>query len=207
MKQYRIDINIADDHAMFCEALAEAVNRTQAAHLSRMFSSVAACRRALEERRPDVLLLDITMNDEDVEAFCREALAAYPKMKIIIITVHDEYSVIRRMLDTGVHGYLLKSSSVDELITAIQRVWRGERYISSQVSDIIDRSKEHSIQLTDIERSILRLICQGLSNPRIAEELCLSSETVNWYRKRMLSKFGVKNTAGMVTIAVKEMLV
>ena len=204
MKQYRIDVNIADDHVMVCEGLAEAINRTGDIHVSRSFHTLEACRQALAGNRPDVLLLDISLPDGDGVKFCQEVIANYPKMKIIATTIHDEYSVIRRMLDVGVHGYVLKSSSIVLLVEAIRQVWQGERYLSPEVEAIIEQAQGHAVTLTDVERNILRMICDGMTNPQIAKDLNLSTETINWYRKRLLAKYGVKNAASLATLVERE---
>ena len=207
MKQYRIDVNIADDHVMVCEGLANAINRTGDIHVSRFFHTLEACRQALASNRPDVLLLDISLPDGDGIAFCQEVIASYPKLKIIAATIHDEYSVIRRMLDVGVHGYVLKSSSIVMLIEAIRQVWQGERYLSPEVEAIIEQAQGHVVALTEVERNILRMICDGMTNPQIAKILNLSTETINWYRKRLLSKFGVKNAVSLATLVMKEKII
>ena len=206
-KKYLIDVNIVDDHTLLTESLADAINRSEVAHVSRTFATLEACRQTLEERCPDVLLLDISMPDGDGVAFCQQMLEAHPKLKIVCVTIHDEYTVVQRMLDSGVHGYLLKNSSVSELVRALQTVWKGGRYVSQEVKDIISRSEPESVFLTDVERNILRLICDGNTNPEIATQLGLSTETVNWYRKRLLTKFGVKNAVSMVKLALKEQLI
>ena len=203
---YRIDINIVDDHSLLTESLADAINRSNVAHVSRTFSTLETCRQTLEERCPDVLLLDISMPDGNGIAFCRQMLGLHPKLKIICITIHDEYSVIHRMLDTGVHGYLLKSSPISELIEAIQTVWKGGRYVSQEVKAIISKSEPVTVFLSNVERNILRLICEGYTNPEIASQLSLSTETVNWYRKRLLAKYGVKNTVNLVTLVLKKQI-
>ena len=207
MKQYRIDVNIADDHVMVCEGLANAINRTGDIHVSRSFNTLEACRQALSSSRPDVLLLDISLPDGDGIAFCQEVIASYPKLKIIAATIHDEYSVIRRMLDVGVHGYVLKSSSIEQLIEAIHQVWQGERYLSPEVEAIIEQAQGHVVTLTEVERNILRMICDGMTNPQIAKILNLSTETINWYRKRLLSKFGVKNAVSLAALVIREKII
>lgn len=207
MKQYRIDVNIADDHVMVCEGLANAINRTGDIHVSRFFHTLEACRQALASNRPDVLLLDISLPDGDGIAFCQEVIASYPKLKIIAATIHDEYSVIRRMLDVGVHGYVLKSSSIEQLIEAIRQVWQGEKYLSPEVKAIIEQAQGHVVALTEVERNILRMICDGMTNPQIAEILNLSTETINWYRKRLLAKFGVKNAVSLATLVMREKII
>lgn len=204
--KYRIDVNIVDDHAMLVEGLTEALNRSETIRVSRCFTTLAECRAALEMRRPDVLLLDISLPDGDGIAFCQQVATDYPKVRIVAVTIHDEYSVIRRMLDAGVHGYVLKSAAIDELVTAIERVWRRETYVSPAVEDIIRQAGDKAVVLTKPEQRILRYVCEGLSNPEIAKRMNLSSETVKWYRKRLLAKFGVKNTVSLVALAMKECL-
>ena len=206
MKKYKIDVYIVDDHTMLNEGLADAINRSETVHVSHCFTTLADCRTALAERTPDVLLLDISMPDGDGTAFCQWVTSEYPKVRIVAVTIHDEYCVIQRMLEAGVHGYVLKSAPIEELLTAIGQVWKGERYFSPAVEDIISQSGSKAIVLTKPEQNILRLVCQGYSNSEIADRLHLSAETVKWYRKRLLAKFGVNNTVNLVTLAVKGSL-
>ena len=205
--KYRIDVNILDDHTMVCEGLTDAINRSDVAHVSRTFNTIESCRQAFRERRPDVLLLDISIPDGDGAAFCQEVIESYPKVKVVAVTIHDEYSVIRRFTDLGIHGYVLKSSTVDTLLEAIVSVWKGRRYVSAEAETILQQGAAQAVSLTAVEQNILRLVCDGMTNPQIADQLNLSTETVNWYRKRLLAKFGVKNTVSLVRQALKEQLV
>lgn len=205
--KYRIDVNILDDHTMVCEGLADAINRSDVAHVSRTFNTIESCRQAFRERRPDVLLLDISIPDGDGAAFCQEVIQSCPKVKVVAVTIHDEYSVIRRITDLGIHGYVLKSSTIDTLLEAIVSVWQGRRYISAEAETILRQGAAQAVSLTAVEQSILRLVCDGMTNPQIAAQLNLSTETVNWYRKRLLAKFGVNNTVSLVRQALKEQLV
>ena len=116
MKNYLIDVYIADDHQMVCEGLSELINNSGKAHVSRTFNTLEACRLALEERRPDVLLLDLSMPDGDGVAFCQQIVTDYPNVRVVAVTIHDEYSIIQRMMECGAHGYVLKSSPTNELI-------------------------------------------------------------------------------------------
>jgi DNA-binding NarL/FixJ family response regulator len=207
MKNYLIDVYITDDHQMVCEGLSELINNSGKAHVSHTFNTLEACRQALEERRPDVLLLDLSMPDGDGVAFCQQIVNAYPNVRIVAVTIHDEYSMIQRMMECGAHGYVLKSSPVEELIEAIVNVWQKRQYVSPQVEAILREGKSNSVVLTDVETNILRLICDGHTNPEIATLLHLSTETVNWYRKRLLVKFGVKNTVNMVRKVLEEQII
>lgn len=204
---YLIDVYIVDDHHLLNEGLTQVINQSNVAHVSNTFTTLSTCRQSLKERQPDVLLLDISLPDGDGIEFCREMRFAYPKVRILAVTVHDEYSFIRRMLDTGVHGYVLKSDAGAELLQAIVCVWRGLSYVSPAVSEILSKGSSTAIVLSGVEKGILRLVCDGLTNPEIAVQIHLSTETVNWYRKRLLSKFGVRNTASLVRKAVENRLV
>ena len=206
MKKYIIDVYIVDDHQLVCEGISDLINQSGQAHVSYTFTTLEACRQALQNRRPDVLLLDISMPDGDGITFCQQIINDYPKLKVIAITIHDEYSMIQRMMDCGAHGYVLKSSSSEELLEAINNVWQGNEYVSRQVTDILEKGKANSVTLTEVEKNILRLICDGHTNPEIALELNLSTETVNWYRKRLLAKFNVRNTVGLVRNVLEQKL-
>jgi DNA-binding NarL/FixJ family response regulator len=207
MKQYLIDVYIADDHQMVCEGLSEIINQSGKAHVSRTFNTLEACRQTLAERRPDVLLIDLSMPDGDGIAFSQQVLRDYPDVRIVAVTIHDEYSVVQRMMACGAHGYVLKNSSADELLEAIVSVWQKRQYISPLVERILQQGRETSVILTAVEQNILQLLCNGLTNPQIATQMNLSTETVNWYRKRLLAKFGVKNTVMLVKHAIEEQLV
>ncbi|MBR0259574.1 MAG: response regulator transcription factor [Prevotella sp.] len=207
MKQYLIDVYIADDHQMVCEGLSEIINQSGKAHVSRTFNTLEACRQTLAERRPDVLLIDLSMPDGDGVAFSQQVVRDYPDVRIVAVTIHDEYSVVQRMMACGAHGYVLKSSSADELLEAIVTVWQKRQYISPLVERILQQGRESSVILTAVEQNILQLLCNGLTNPQIATQMNLSTETVNWYRKRLLAKFGVKNTVMLVKHAIEEQLV
>lgn len=207
MNKYRIDVYIVDDHTMFNEGLTDAINRSETVYVSRSFTTLAECQAALKERRPDVLLLDISMPDGDSTAFCRWVTEEFPKVKILAVTIHDEYSMIRRMLDSGVHGYVLKSAPIEELTAAIQTVWKGQEYISPKVREIISEGSANAVILTTVEHHILRFICDGCTNPEIADRMNLSIETVNWYRKRLLAKYGVKNSVQLASLVTKERIV
>jgi len=207
MKKYLIDVYIVDDHQMVCEGLSELINNSVKAHVSRTFNTLEACRKALQERRPDVLLLDLSMPDGDGVTFCQQIVSQYPKVRVVAVTIHDEYSMIQRMMECGAHGYVLKSSSVDELTEAIVSVWQKQQYVSPQVEAILQKGKTNNVVLTDVEKNILSLICNGMTNPEIAVHMHLSTETVNWYRKRLLAKFGVRNTVSLVRLAVEQKLI
>lgn len=201
---YKIDVNIVDDHTMLLQGITDAINKSEVVHVSHTFTTIEACRSHLAEWRPDVLLLDLSMPDGSGIEFCEWLMATYPSVKIVIVTCHDEYSVIRRMIDLGVNGYVLKSSDIEDLVAAINAVYHGGRYVNDEVKAIIEKGEEKQVFLTSAERNVLSLICQGLSNPQIASQLGMSIETANWYRKRLLAKFNMTNSTSLVAHVLRE---
>lgn len=204
---YKIDISIVDDHTMLVEGLSEAINRSNIAHVSHCFSTLEECRQRLAQWVPDILLLDISMPDGCGIDFCKQIRKQYPALRIIAITCHDEFSVIQRMIEIGVQGYILKTAPVQEVLEAITTVYRGEQYLCSEVTSILERGGEKHIFLTPTEHDVLDGICKGLTNPQIAEQIHLSIDTVNWYRKRLLTKFNVNNSVSLALIAVRDQLI
>ncbi|MBQ9666520.1 MAG: response regulator transcription factor [Bacteroidaceae bacterium] len=206
MRIYKIDVNIVEDHTMLAEGLTHALNQSETIHVSQTFSTLEECWQTLQKRRPDVLLLDISMPDGDGIAFCQRVVAEFPRIRILAMTCHDEYSIVQKALDSGAHGYMLKSSSIQELQRGIIQVYQGEKFIGKEVKEILHHGAETRVFLTDVEQDILRLICAGNTNPEIAQKLYMSTETIKWYRKRLLAKFKVKNTVELVLLAIQEKL-
>lgn len=204
---YKIDVTIVDDHTMFVEGMTEAINQSSVAHVGHHCTCLEDCKSLLVKWCPDVLLLDISLPDGSGIDFCQYVLSEYPKVKVIAISSHDEYSIIKRMMDTGVHGYILKSSPIQEVIDAIKTVFHGGDFTSKEVKDILERGSINPVLITPVERQVLKLLCDGLTNPEIAAKMNLSTDTINWYRKRLLAKFNVKNSVSLAIIAVKQQII
>ena len=126
--------------------------------------------------------------------------------------MHDTQDYIRQVLDLGVDGYLLKTTSLSELQTAIKTVCEGEKYYGKAVqqSFINSFSKQNMVQevkLTKREKEILTLICEELNTNEIAERLFISNYTVESHRKNLLAKTGAKNVAGLVKFALQNKII
>lgn len=202
-----INVYVTDDHVMLVEGLANAINESGIARVNKVFYTIGSCRKALVFERPDVLLLDISLPDGNGIDFCKEVHDLYPAVKIIAITSHEEYSIARQMLDNGASGYVLKNSSTEELLEAIGLVYKGECYLCDKIEQIIKRRSVNEIYLSSREKEVLKLIVEGYTNPEIAEKLFLSPLTIKGYRKNLLLKLGVKNTASLVHLVMTEKLI
>lgn len=174
--------------------------------------------KALHKKRAHIALLDIdmpVMNGIDTIQILQEK---FPRMKVIMLSLHDEDRFIIHLMELGASGYLLKDAEPEEMEKAIRTVKAGELYFNDIVSKVMFRKAtnksvrnkkvfNHKVDLTEQEIVVLNLICEGLTNVQIAEEISLSQRTVEGYRLKMLNKLKVKNTAGLVAYAIKNQIV
>lgn len=211
MSQKKIKILIADDHRILLDGL---VTMLQDAPNIEVVSTAVNGEEVLLKLPSyyvDVLLMDIQMPVLDGYETAKIVTEKFPDTKILILSMHSERIFIERLYSTGISGYLLKSAGKDEIIQAIEKVAAGEKYFSTEVTTAIlsqNRDKMATIttsQLTKREREIIQLIASGLSNPAIAEQLFLSTDTVKTHRKNIMRKLDVNNTAQLVKYALDQL--
>lgn len=202
-----ITVHITDDHKVLTEGLCMLINETNIATVTGVSYSLSGCRNAIAFKRPDVLLLDIKLPDGNGVDFCAEIRKKYPALKILALTTHDEYSVVRRMMENGANGYILKNALSEEIISGIEAVMNGEVFLSEEVDHLIKKQKNQAIWLTARERELLRLIVNGYTNQEMADELYLGVETIKTYRKNLILKLGAKNSMILVKMAIENQLI
>jgi len=142
-------------------------------------------------------MLDITMPELDGFEVAKIIKQNHPEIKILALTMHSEESYITKMIDVGVHGYVLKDSNLEDLSTAIKTILEGKPYYSSDVSAIMinslmnkDKKKDNSEldNLTDREVQIINLITEGMKSSEIADQLRLSTRTIEVHRRNLMKK-------------------
>lgn len=202
-----INVHITDDHAMVVELLIPVINASGLASVSGYSLKLSECRKALAQNTPDVLLLDINMTDGDGISFCAVIHKLYPKLKIIALTGHDEYSNVMLMLKNGASGYIIKSEAVSEVIEAIDAVMHGEIYISQQMEQVIQKTTQLAINLTPREKLVLDLVSKGKTNSEIAGQLDIGVATVLSFRKKLNLKLNASNPVELIINARKEGLI
>jgi DNA-binding NarL/FixJ family response regulator len=207
-------VMLVDDHKLFRKGLRmliEALNRFEVigeASNGREFLGL------LEQQRPDIVMLDIAMPEMDGIDAARQALARYPDLKIITLSMFGEQDYYFKMVDAGVKGFLLKNSDFTEVRMALETVMDGGNYFSRELLMNLVNSLKNAPEestpdspLSDREKEIILLICKGMSTQEIADSLCLSKRTVDSHRANILLKTGCRNTASLVVYAIKEKLV
>ncbi|MDR0835112.1 MAG: response regulator transcription factor [Tannerella sp.] len=208
MVENRIDVQIVDDHKILAEGLRRIIADSGIANVSALYYDLDSCRRGLTSFRPNVLLLDVELPDGNGVDFCAEIKNLYPDLKIIMLTGYSEFSIAKRSLYNGAHGYVLKNAMPEEIIAGIQTVNIGKRFICKEIERLLNEKKrEKIIRLTPREKEVLTALADGFSSAEIADQLFLCPETINGYRKDLLVKFNVKNSVGLVKIAMEQKLI
>ncbi len=202
-----INVALVDDHPLLIEGLKKLIEASGVATVMKTAANGQACMRMLRFEQPDVLLLDINLPDSSGIDLCKEIHEHWPAINIIALTSFGEYTIIRKMLDNGARGYLLKNAMPEEIIEGIETVMQGKIFLCHEVDLFLKRNGNHQVFLTPRETDLLRLIVQGFTNQEIAEKLFLGVETINSYRKNLLFKLNARNTAVLVKIAMEQKLI
>lgn len=165
----------------------------------------------------DIILMDINLNGQSGIDLTKEIIAKRPEANVLALSMHDEESKIRDMLDAGAKGYVLKNIGAEELTKAFTTILGGSSYFSNEVTqklinpDRFDRANyeynKGKTLITPREQEILQMISEEMTNEEIAQELGLSKRTIDSHRQKMLVKLGLKNTAGLIKFAMMNKLI
>ncbi|MEZ0484696.1 response regulator transcription factor [Fibrella aquatica] len=216
----KIKLALVDDHNLFRRGIASILGQVADFELVLEASNGQEFIDKIPRRVPDVVLLDLQMPVLDGTATADYLREHHPLIKIIVLTMHDEDRMVLHLLEKGVSGYLLKDSDPDEVERAIRKVMDEGVYLNEFVSRAMLRKMTNKttvvkqsalynskILLSEREKEVLKLICEGMSTAEISDKIFLSPRTVEGHRLRILEKTGTKNTAGMVAYAFKNGLV
>lgn len=208
-----INVAIVDDHKIFRDGVISILEDVDDIQIIWAAANSEETMNFLNEQRPDVLLMDLTLGIESGFTLARQILEKWNTLKLLVLTMHHEHTYIIKILELGASGYLLKDAGSDEMIRAIRVIEKGNSYYSKYVSEVLikhissgskPKEKDSEINLTKREIEILKLIGEEYSNPEIADLLFISVRTVDTHRRNLLEKIGVKNTVGMVKYAIKH---
>lgn len=187
---------LADDHAIVRAGIRKALQELNDLDIVGEVGDGPSLLVALEDTRPDCLLIDVTMPDFEPVAAIRQIRDLYPTMKVLVVSAYDDDIYVQGLLGVGVDGYHLKDQSLSDLQLAVQRVLTGERWISSSLIDkLINYGElgEPAATLTTRQREILQLLRQGLSNQTIALRVGLSVKTVENHLTRIYRLLNVRS--------------
>lgn len=213
----RYKIILVDDHTLFRNGLKGLLNRYPECEVVGEASDGMEFLELLEKTPCDIVLLDIDMPRMNGIEAVQRALARYPELKVVTLSMHGDEEYYFRMVEAGVKGFLLKNSEIDEVRAAVTAAGSGGSYFSQELLRSLVGSLKSSTPgqtadqetetLSERETEVLLGICKGLSNQEIADELFISKRTVDKHRANILDKTGCRNTANLVVYAIKNSLV
>jgi DNA-binding NarL/FixJ family response regulator len=205
-----INVAIVDDQVIILNGIQKILADEANINITEVYSNGDALLEGLEIAEPDVLLLDIHMPGKTGMELASIINKKHPRVKMIVLTNVDVLIQMKQMLQKGCLGYLLKDVSPQNLVTAIETVYQGNQYLQEELKvqllqNLSGENKQHL--MTRREKEILKMIAEENTNSEIATKLFLSLRTVENHRNNLLQKLNVKNTAGLVKIAMNEGLV
>jgi DNA-binding NarL/FixJ family response regulator len=200
-------IILADDHAMLREGIRKIIERIEDVQISGEVNDGLELLELLKRSSPNLVILDISMpNLRGLEAI-REIKKTYPKVKVLVLTMHKKKEFLRQALRDGADGFLLKEDAGSELIRAVQTVRNGGKYLSPLLSSVLTSlavEEEITEVLTMREREVLKLLTEGKRTKEIAAALYISPHTVRRHRYNIMEKLNIKNLADLVKYAISQ---
>lgn len=207
-----IRVLLADDHTVVRRGLKQILAETEDIRTTGEVDSGAGVLDAAREKKYDVVLLDITLPDQNGLDVLGQLRTAHPNLPVLILSVHPEEQYAVRALKVGAAGYLTKDSAPEEMVAAIRKVYRGGKYVSAALAERLAGllgSKDGALHelLSEREFQVMLLLANGKSVSEIANGLALSAKTVSTYRARLMEKLGVKSIAELVRYVMKYGLI
>jgi DNA-binding NarL/FixJ family response regulator len=208
-----IRVIIVDDHEIFRNGLKMVVNKLTYAKVVAEAGDGAEFLQLLDSVETDIVLMDIQMPVMGGVEATRKAIARYPGLKVIALTMFKEDAYIQSMIEAGVKGFLIKNIRKEVLDRALQAVYNGKTYYSEELWDYFtkavsgDDKKDDKLNITKRELEVLELLAEGLNNKEIGDRLFVSERTIVGHKSNLMAKTNTKNTLALLTYAIKKGLI
>lgn len=202
-----IRVFIVDDHLVVVEGIRSLLINEAAIEWAGHAFTAAACNAWFDAHDSDVILMDINLPDKSGIELCAEIKKKRPHIRILALSTLNQPSYIRKMMENGASGYLLKNAGKQELLDAIHAVFNGQTHLCEEAQEVVKNIKDNEAgkpTLTRREKEILGLIASGLTNVEISDKLFVSPWTVDSHRKSIMTKLNMKNTATLVKYAIEN---
>jgi two-component system response regulator NreC len=212
-KAQKIRVVVADDHAILRAGLRMLINAQADMTVVAEAQDGIEAVDAIQRTKPDVAILDVTMPRSGGLDAINEIVTKSRSTRILLLTMHEEPAYLRTALSAGASGYVLKKSVDADLLTAIRAVHKGRAYVDSELAEVLvrdaispdasdrDGTAARSL-LSDRELQVLKLVAEGFSSREVAEQIFVSTKTVETYRSRFAEKLGLKSRAQIVQYAL-----
>jgi two-component system invasion response regulator UvrY len=204
-----IRVILADDHGVVREGIKRLLEERNGITVVAEAGSGAELLAELRRTPTDVIVLDIAMPGPGIVETLRQVKALQPRARALVLTAHPESDYAVRVLRAGAAGYLTKDRSLDQLLEAIRRVYRGGMYVSPALGEALaarlggEREEPHGT-LSDREFEVLKGLAGGDTLKAIAARMTVSPKTITTYRARILQKLGLRSNAELVRYAIEH---
>jgi len=212
-----IKVAIADDHKIFRKGVILSLRHYTNIKFVLEADNGEDLLNHLDEAKPDVILMDLRMPVKDGIEATKFISKHYPNIAVIVLTMHEDDRFVSHLMENGANGYLLKSTDPSEIKKAITDVVSKGYYLNNFVNRILLKkahnktksipSLNNDFPVSDKEKDVLRYICMEFTSHEIGQKMEISPRTVESIKERLMERFGVKNTAGLVFFAVKNNIV
>lgn len=216
----RIKVLLVDDHTIVRDSIAIMLAQLDDIQVVGSLSSGEELISKMRDLNPDMIIMDIHMKGMTGIEATRWVKERNNKVKVILLSMEVKKELVSAGIQSGIDGYLPKDVEKSTLIEAIRAVSKGEKYFNEAITNLVfedfynrevsARQTKHHLQLTDLskrEMEVLQLVASGKSDKEVAEELFISTKTVNTHKMHILDKLGLKNTAELVHYAIKNELI
>lgn len=211
-------VMLVDDHRIVLDGLRSILEEEKNIYITGEAENGREALKLLRKKQPRVILVDLHMPDMSGIELTRKIHEKYSEINVLMLTMNDEGTLINQSIEAGASGYILKNSSSDELLDAVQTVAEGKKYLSSKAQEVVMNSifnHQNSIKevepgvvsLTRRETEILNLIAKEYTNEEIANQLFISERTVETHRKNIFTKTKTKTVVGLIKYAFQHGLI
>lgn len=205
-------IMLVDDHPIVREGLAESINREPDLLVCAQAEDHQEALKLFEAARPDLVVIDLMLKSSSGLELIKDIHARWPRVLLLVVSMHDETLFAERVLRAGAQGYITKQEATRDILLAIRRVLAGGIYLNERTaSSVLARlaSKTQAVSdsvadlLADREMQVFELTGQGLSTREIAGQLHIDMKTVDTYRARIKEKLSLKTSSELLQLAIR----
>lgn len=209
-----IKIIIADDHSIIRDGIKSLLKTESNFEIIGEAQDGEEVLELIANTEVDVIIMDISMPKFNGIEATSKIIENYPEIGVIILSMHEEPEYVIKSVEAGANAYLLKNTEKAELIEAINQVAKGKNYFNSNITNLLTvgltqqkKSKKEEIEITEREKDVLIRVADGKSTKTIADELFISTRTVETHRLKLLKKFNANNTPDLIKYAIRKKII
>ncbi|MCD4803360.1 MAG: response regulator transcription factor [Anaerolineales bacterium] len=208
-----IRVVLAEDHTIVRQGLRSILEQQPGIEVIAEAENGREAVQIAEQLKPDLVLMDFSMPELNGLEATRQIKQRVPEVKVLILTRHANQEYVKSILGAGASGYLIKKSAADELVLAIQSVYKGNSFLDPSISKMViegylhqaeGETQDQGLKITPRQREVLQLIAEGHPNREIASILHISVKTVDNHRANLMGKLGLSSTADLIQYAIRQ---